>query len=547
MSSSTGHVETDDRGLVVERPRPDLPGAPSTIGEVLDAALGTDPEREALVGADARYTYAGLDRAANRAAHAFLDLGVGPGDRVAAALRNECAIVVAFLGAMRVGALWVGINRALAWPEKEFLLADSGASTYLADPEMADEVPDDHATAARSATRVVVVDPTGEASTWADALRSAPIDPVDLVTDPHEPAAIAYTSGTTGRPKGVVHSQHNMLLPGAVARAAGTSVPGSRQGVALPLTILNLMVLGPLVSFQVEGTVVAMDRIDAAGMAGWISRERITTFSAVPTMVYDLLTDPGVSADDLASLDRPGVGGADLPEDLRSLYRERFGAEITTGYGLTEAPTAVTVGEWTTPQEPGSSGRALPHVDIVIVDGNDEPLGPGEVGEVCVRPATDGPFAGAYTPMLGYWRRPDATREALRGGVLHTGDLGELDDTGTLLIRDRKGDLIIRGGANVYPAEVERVLHAESGVAGCAVIGKPDERLGERVVAVVEARAGATVDEDGLRRLCTERLARYKVPEEFVFVDRLPRTPMGKVRKAEVRALLDPSALGGEA
>jgi acyl-CoA synthetase (AMP-forming)/AMP-acid ligase II len=277
-----------------------------------------------------------------------------------------------------------------------------------------------------------------------------------------------------------------------------------------------------------------MDRVDPVGVAEWVRTERITSFGAVPTIVHGLLTHPDVHEEDLVTLTQPEVGGADCPEEFRTLYRERFGTEVALGYGMTEAPTAVTLERPEGPHLPGGAGVALPHVRITVRDEAGRELDAEEIGEVCVEATTEGPWAGVYTPMLGYWKQPDASRSALRDGVLHTGDLGLLDAAGNLFIKGRRGDLIIRGGANVYPAEVERILHEDARVAACAVVGRPDERLGERVVAHVQVAPGETLDAETLRAHCAERLARYKVPEEFVFVDDFPRTPMGKIRKVDL-------------
>jgi acyl-CoA synthetase (AMP-forming)/AMP-acid ligase II len=184
----------------------------------------------------------------------------------------------------------------------------------------------------------------------------------------------------------------------------------------------------------------------------------------------------------------------------------------------------------------------LPHVDVRVVGDDDRELPPGKVGEICVAPRTDGPWAGVYTPMLGYWNRAEATRTALRGGMFHSGDLGVIEHDGCLYFRGRLNDLIIRGGANVYPAEVERVLQEDTRVAGCAVVGKPDDRLGERVVAFVELARGVRVSADELRARCEANLARYKVPEQFVFVTELPRNAMGKVQKRALIAKTEPTA-----
>jgi acyl-CoA synthetase (AMP-forming)/AMP-acid ligase II len=306
----------------------------------------------------------------------------------------------------------------------------------------------------------------------------------------------------------------------------------------LPLTIVNLIALGPLLAWQVGATCVAIDRVDAPGLAGWIRDERVSAISTVPTIMHDLLTNPEVETDALESLRVPGVGGADCPESFRDLYRQRFGTEVTVGYGLTEAPTAVTMTVPELPAVAGSAGRVLPHVRVVIIGDDGAEAAPGDVGEICVGPAVDGPWAGVYTPMLGYWNRPTETAEALQGGLLHTGDLGLIDGDGEVFVKDRRHDLVIRGGANVYPAEVERVLHDDPGVAACAVVGRPDDRLGERVVAFVQASEGALIDIDELRAHCSANLARYKVPEEFHVVDTFERNAMGKIVKAGLRERL---------
>jgi long-chain acyl-CoA synthetase len=504
-------------GLRISDHRPTIPDGPQTIPAVLDRVLAADPDREALVGRHARYTYAQLDEAADRAAAALVALGIRPGDRVAASLANHPDVVVAFLGTMRAGAVWVGINRPLAPKEKAYMLRDAGVAVLLADTDggaqvepVRAELPD--------LRHVVITEAADPGCQWQRLLGAAdPAGRPTVDTDPFGPAAIAYTSGTTGFPKGAVHSQHNLLLVGAVNRATGD--PALRHGVALPLTVLNLVVLGPLAVFQLGATCVTMDRVDALGMAEWIRDERIGTFAAVPVMLYDLLTHPDVRAEDLVTLVRPGVGGSNCPAELRALYRERFGAEVVDGYGLTEAPTAVAI-----------DGVALPQVRIVIRDDAGAAVPDGEVGEICVEAARTGTWAGVYTPFLGYWNRPDATADALRDGVLHTGDLGCIDD-GRLVVKDRKADLIIRGGANVYPAEVERVLHLDPRVAACAVVGHPDERLGERVVAFVQLAPEASATADELRAGCIDELARYKVPAEVHFVDGFVRNAMGKIVK----------------
>jgi long-chain acyl-CoA synthetase len=516
-------------GLVPPVTRPRLPVGAQTIPEALADALARVPDAEALVGHHSRLTYRDLDDQVRRAAAGLAVAGVGPGDRVAGSMANHPELVLAFLATMHLGAIWVGINPALTVPEQLYLLEDAGVSAFVGD----------HATAVAAdglrpqlpELRVVVdAEPGDPASAWAQMVReSDPHTAPAVAVDPFGPAAIAYTSGTTGRPKGVVHSQHNLLLIGAVAIVyRGTE---DRLGVVLPLTILNLMILGPISTVQVGCCLVCIDRVDPVGLAAWIRDEQVSTMSAVPTMIHDLLTHPDVTPADLVSLVRPGCGGGATPESFRRLYEERFGVRLTVGYGLTEAPTAVTAEDPELPHVPDGSGRALPHVSVTIRADDGTILAAGEVGEVCVGPAGEGTFAGAYTPMLGYWNRPDATAEALRDGILFTGDLGYLTDGGDLVITDRKGDLILRGGANVYPAEVERVLYEEPRVGACAVVGLPDERLGERVAAAVVLAGDEPITAEELREHCARSLARYKVPDRFLFVDDLPRNAMGKVVK----------------
>lgn len=472
---------------------------------------------------------AGLHAEVERAVGALAGLGISAGDRVAMSLPNDVDLVIGFLASMRIGAIWLGVNRTLAPREKVYMLRDAGVVALVADD---DSVGSLHSFRPELDDLRVL----WTVDDWRQAVAAASLRGEGAPVDPLAPAAIAYTSGTTGFPKGAVHSQHNMLLPGRVSAVRGSYSAGGVMGVPLPLTILNLLVLGPCVAYQCGLTLVAMDRVDGLGMGEWIAAERVTTFSAVPAMVHDLLTDPAVTDEMLASIETIGVGGADMPDAFRRLYEERFGTRVGTGYGLTEAPTAVTVEDVGEPAVPGACGKPLPQCSIHILDDDGESVPTGEPGEVCVGPSVDGEFADVYRPMLGYWNRPDASAAALRDGLLHTGDVGSLDDDGNLRIHDRRVDLIIRGGANVYPAEVERVLHESPGVAACAVIGVPDERLGERVIGFVERMEGSEVSEIALISLCAEHLARYKVPEAIHFVTTFDRTPMGKIKKTSLRA-----------
>jgi acyl-CoA synthetase (AMP-forming)/AMP-acid ligase II len=511
------------------------------VAAVLDLILRSDPDRLALVGRSGRLTYAQLDRLVDATAAALSDLGIGRFERTAACLPNDLDIVVTMLASQRLGAIWVGINKVLAPPEKAYLLKDSGARVFLATSEVAASLAP-HLPDLEDLQHLLPVDPADAASpsSWAARVSSfAGAGRADLAIDAHAPAAIAYTSGTTGYPKGAVHSQHNLLLPGAVSVATGR-YGGRSQGVVLALSILNMQILGPLTAFQDGAHCVAIDRSDPEGLATWIRDERVQNVCAVPTILYDLLTHPSVDPGDLSSLVLPEVGGAVVPQEFRRLYHERFGKGVSIGYGMTEAPTAVT---WSDPDAgamPGLCGRPLPQIEIEIRDESGKVLLPGEVGEICVAPASRGDWKDIYTPMIGYWGRPDATAEALRDGVYHSGDLGLLADDGNLYIRGRRNELILRGGANVYPAEVERILQEDPRVLASAVLGLEDARLGERVVAAVELKPNQRVAPDDLIAHVRDRLARYKVPDQIVIVDRLPRNAMAKVIKRDLRRLFRP-------
>jgi len=527
-------------GLIEAAIKLDLPGGgPHTIGTVLDRQLHLDSAKLALVGRSARFSYGELDEQVARAAAVFHAQGLGQYDRIAACLPNDVDIIIALLACARLGAIWVGINRPLAPPEKMALLQDSGARIYLTDLAGCEEIGPQRSNLP-VLEQVICVESASPSSAWHKLLSTVALKPLPAVTiDPFEPAAIAYTSGTTGAPKGAVHSHHNVLLPGAIAAHENRFGPGCSVGAHLPLTILNLMVLAPMHAFQAGAACVCMDSLKPRDMARWVRQERIGHFSSVPTVMQDLLNSPDVDPLDLASLGCPDVGGAGIAESFQRLYRERFGRPMTVAYGMTEAPTIVAKTDRDREPENELCGRAVAQVDIVIVGEGDQPLPAGEIGEICVRPACGGPYARVYTPMLGYWDRPDATAEALANGLYHTGDLGLVDASGELYIRGRRKELILRGGANVYPGEVERLLAAHPKVAEAAVLGIPDERLGQRVVVVVQLLEGvAEFDEAGLSAeltaFCREHIARYKVPEQFRFVSSLPRNAMNKVVKPQL-------------
>jgi long-chain acyl-CoA synthetase len=514
-------------------------GPVQRVADLLEAALERAPGAEALVGRYARYSYRELDAAVNAAAAAITALGVRPGDRFAVCMPNWPEIIVAFLATQRLGVVWVGLSRHLAPAEKAFILRDAGAKVLLSDPGGADQL--EAADAGAPDLRIVRVDPAGP-SDWGDLVaREQGAERSAAPIDPGVPAALAYTSGTTGFPKGAVVSQHGML---AVSLAAiwfgrgGQWDPLLKRGITLPLTTLNILIQAPFLAFLGGASVVCMDRSDALGVSEWIEAEGVEHIAAAPATLLDLLTRPDIPPTRLQSLRSVTAGGAQVPPRLRALFLERFGTPLAVGYGQTEAPAsiaAVLKGR-ETPLE--ACGLPHEHLEVAILDGDDRPLPVGQDGEIGVRAARTGPWAGVYTPMLGYWNQPAETAAALRNGWLHTGDIGALDEDGFLYVRARRKEVIIRGGSNVYPAEVERILGADRDVVAVAVAGKPDERLGEVVVAFLELQPGADPSAviARLRAECARELANYKAPVEWVAVDAMPRNAMNKILKGDLIA-----------
>ena len=493
-------------GLVGRPPPAAHPFGPPSVAAILDVTVLADPERLALIDGDRRWSYAQLDAAVGLAAGALTASGVGCGDRVVWSLPNSAELIVGFVATQRLGAVWVGLHPRLTPSESAVLLADCRPKLIIDD-----------------------------LTTWRDASAEAN-DFVAAEIDAHAPAAFAYTSGTTSTPKAAVHSQHNLLWPGLISIEMEPPGPDDRTGTPFALTTLNLMVLGPLTAFARGGTAVVLGRTDAAGFAADVASTRLTRAVVVPTMLHDLLAED-VEPSLLSSLRTMLVGGAGTPPRTRDGFRHTFGIVPVLSYGLSEAPTGVA----RTGGDPSLGASPLAPIEILILNDDGEAVEAGVDGEICLRPASSGSWAGSWSPTLGYWRRPAETLALFRHGVLHTDDIGAIDADGRLLVRGRAGDVIVRGGANVYPNEIERVLLDYVNVATAAAVGLPDQRLGQCVVAVVTAMEGP-IDVEGLRGHCRERLAPYKVPETITVLDEIPTNRAGKIRRSVLPALLSEAA-----
>ena len=439
-------------------------------------------------------------------------MGTEPGDIVALMMTNRLELIISLFATWRVGAVATPINPAYTAAEAAFQLADSGA-------------------------RVVVVDSGLRAKLDAQAVTIIEAEELDRLPRaevagvPPRPSGLAlliYTSGTTGRCKGVMLTHENLRAMVDSLVVAAQMRPSDHSLLVLPLFHVNGLVVGTLTPLAVGGQVSIAPRFDPETFWDVVARVRPTFFSAVPTMYLMLLASPATPKD-LSSVRVMFCGAAPMPRKAIADIERRFHIPLVEGYGLSEATVASTLNPIGGVRKPGTVGQVLPGQQLVILDASDRPLPRGECGEVGII----GP-----TVMKGYWNRPDVTALSLRNGILHTGDVGYLDEDGYLVLVDRLKDMLIRGGENIYPKEIETVLHGHPAVLESAVVGAPDPRLGEVPVAFVQLRPSTATTAEQLLALCRTSLARFKVPPEIRFVDSLPRNSVGKVNKPALRALL---------
>jgi long-chain acyl-CoA synthetase len=459
-------------------------------------------------------------RAANRFAHALRRLGLATGDRVVVLLPNCPEVLQAYAGILKAGGVIVPVVFLLGPSEVRHILADAEARIVVTAPEFLDKLD--------GWTGIVVLVGGGAGGrAWPELIAGEPETFTTVERDDNDLAVILYTAGTTGRPKGVALSHANLA---SNARAAASLYELDRTAWALMvLPLSHSYGLTVMNAGSILGTKGVLLRwFNPEGVLETIQRYRVESMSGVPTMFVYLLHCPDAGRFDTSSMRLWGSGAAPLPAEIVGPFERKFGGRILEGYGLTEASPVVSAHRFSGVRKLGSVGQALPGVEVAILDEADRALPAGEIGEVCVR----GPNV-----MQGYYRLSDETAQTLRNGWLHTGDMGRLDADRYLYIVERKKDLIIRGGFNIYPREVEDVLYAHPAVAEAAVVGMRDPLMGEEVLAFVALKTGATVDAAGLIGFCQERLARYKCPKQVRFVDALPKSPIGKILRKELRSL----------
>jgi fatty-acyl-CoA synthase len=478
------------------------------------------PDRIAMIHEGREWTYRRLHDRTTRLAHGLAGLGVRRQDRVAYLGPNHPAFLETLFAAGALGAIFMPLNTRLAAPELAYILRDSGARVLVFAPAFAGIV--DELRSLVDLPRVVDHDEHER------MIATAPDDPLEEPVGTDEVAMIMYTSGTTGHPKGValshaniVWNSFNLLIDVDLAGDEVTLVNAPMFHVAA----LNQTVLP---TFLKGGTLVLDSAFDPARALELIARHRVTYVFGVPMMFQAIATCPQWTAADLSSVRTLICGGAPVPETLVATYRDR-GLTFLQGYGLTESsPSALFLRAHDSQTKLGSAGTPCFYTDVRVVRPDGTEVGPDEPGEVLVH----GPNV-----MTGYWNKPDETAAVLAAdGWLRTGDVAVVDKDGYLYIRDRIKDMIISGGENIYPAEVEDVLYRHPAVAECAVIGVPDERWGEVGRAVVVLRDGATAEPDELLGFLAGKIAKYKIPKSVVFASTLPRGGSGKILKARLRA-----------
>ncbi|PVG84416.1 long-chain-fatty-acid--CoA ligase [Nocardioides gansuensis] len=516
--------------------------ASRNLASLLEHSTARHPERTALVLGDTRLSYAQVDDAANQVANLLASRGIQPGDKVALSCANLPWFTIVYFGILKAGATVVPLNILLKGGEVAYHLGDSDAKAYFCfqgTPELpigqegyagfGDAEGCEH-------FFMITVDPAAESpiegtETLARAMAAQPPTFETVDVDDDDTAVILYTSGTTGQPKGAELRHRNMVSNAEVCRElfnADEERPDTFLCV-LPLfhsfgqTVIQNAGLG------LGGTIVMLPRFDADAALKTMAREKVTFFAGVPTMYWGLLgalDEAGVDPQQLAAnLRVAAAGGSALPVEVHKEFERRFGVTILEGYGLSETSPVASFAPWGEDVRVGSIGTPIPGVEMKLIDDDWSDSAEGEVGEIAIK----GPNV-----MKGYYKRPDATAEAIRDDWFRSGDLGRRDEDGYYYIVDRSKDMIIRGGFNVYPREIEETLLQHPDVSLAAVIGVPHESHGEEIKAVVIRNPGSTLTEDGLVAWCKERMAAYKYPRIVEFRETLPMTATGKILKREL-------------
>lgn len=494
----------------------------ANIASNLTTTAAAGPERTALILNEHRLSYGDLDAATAKMAGWLTAQGISAGDRIALMLPNVPAFAIVYYGALRAGAVVVPMNPLFKKREIEFYLSDSGSRVLFANPALSPEAADAAGAAGVTFAAVDGVDAITMGALLADA------EPVGAVTDraDGDTAVILYTSGTTGKPKGAELTHAN--LDSNQRTTWQTLLELNDTDVVmgcLPLFHVFGMTCGLNVAVATGAALTLIPRFDPNAALDVIARDRVTLFEGVPTMYAAMLAAAEGRQTDLSSLRCCVSGGSSLPVEVLKRFEQQFGCIILEGYGLSETSPVASFNHPHQVRKPGSIGVPVRGVEMDLVDSDGGRTADGEIGEIIIR---------GENIMAGYWNQPQATAEAIRDGWFHTGDLATRDADGYYVIVDRAKDMIIRGGLNIYPREIEEVLYEHPSIAEAAVVGTPHDVLGEEIAAFVVPRPGAAIDPVEVSRFVRDRLAAYKYPRTVTVVDALPKTATGKILKREL-------------
>jgi len=492
-----------------------------------------DPAKTAVLLGENKLSYAELNAASSKVANALKSLGVRPGDKVALMLPNVPQFPIVYYGILKLGATVVPLNVLFKAGEIDYHLQDADAVALFAWEELIDEAKKGFDLAETCKYLIVVnlpgSDALPEGAISYNALLATASPACELSwTMPDDTAVILYTAGTTGRPKGAELTHFNMFYNAAFCadRLVGAT-PRDVIAAALPLFHSFGQTCAMNLAIYAGATLSMLPHFAPQAALEMFQRDRVTLFAGVPTMYFYLLNFPEADKYDLSALRLCVSGGAALPVEVMKAFEKKYNVVILEGYGLSETSPVASFNVREQRRKPGSIGIPIWGTEMRVVDDEDVHMPVGALGEIVIR---------GHNVMKGYYKRPEATAEVMRNGWFHTGDIARMDEEGYFYIVDRKKDMIIHGGFNVYPREVEDVLYAHPAVSEVAVVGVPDEALGEEVKALVVLKPGMTATAEELMAYCQERVASFKCPRIVEFRDSLPKGAAGRILKRELRS-----------
>ncbi|MDZ4721589.1 MAG: long-chain fatty acid--CoA ligase [Roseiflexaceae bacterium] len=503
------------------------------LATLLEMSARRNPGKIAVILDDMKLRYAEVNGAANKIANGLAQLGVKQGDKVAIMLPNTPHFVLCYYAILKLGATVVPLNVLFKRHEVEYHLEDSDSVALIVWEGFLSEAVEGFR-AAETCHNLIVAQAPNSQNVLPDDARpltalmadTAPVfDCVQTMAD--DTAVILYTSGTTGRPKGAELSHANMFFNAMIGAEKILKTEESEVGLAaLPLfhsfgqtCVMNAMIYS-------GATITLLPRFDPQKALEVMVRDKVTYFAGVPTMYFYLLNLPNAEQYDLTALRRCCSGGSAMPVEVMHAFNKKYNVKILEGYGLSETSPVASFNHLDHEAVPGSIGTPIWGVEMRCLDANGKEVPNGELGEIVIR---------GHNVMKGYYRRTEATADSIRNGWFHTGDIAYRDEHGFYFIKDRVKDMIIRGGFNVYPREIEEVLYGHPAIAEVAIIGIPDVALGEEIKAVVALKSGQQANETELIDYCKERLAAYKYPRSIEFRDTLPKTATGKILKRELK------------